>query len=172
MNDLTVYNSVREQMGTGDAILYRSRGSFLGWAIQKFSDFNHAGVCIRFGPDCYGTDRVWTFEAVGHGICPGFLRENVERYHGEVWWYPLKEEFYGRRDLMLECATTLRGTHYDFKSLIKNILGRVSADMDSLFCSEYWFVVARYGGVVSGDTAPRPGDIPKFKCFKTPVKLV
>lgn len=171
-NDMTIYEQYRPQMKTGDALLYKSKRAFIGWLIQKFSSFNHAGIVIRFGPDACGVDRVWTFEAVGRGVVPAYLREKVAKYPGEIWWYPLKDEFDNRRDFMLECAETLRGTDYDFKSLLKNVLGYVSVNMDSLFCSEYWFAVARYSRVVEGDAAPRPGDIPKFPCFKPPIKLV
>jgi hypothetical protein len=172
MNDLTVYNQVKTGMKTGDALLYKSKGSLIGWAIQQFSEFNHAGVVVRFGEDACGVDRVWTLEAIGRGVKPAYLSTKLRKYRGEVWWYPLRDEFDDRRALMMECALILKDTDYDFKSLFKNALGYVSTDLSNLFCSEYWFAIMQYAGVLPDGLAPRPGDIPKFMIFKNQVRLV
>ena len=174
MNDLTVYNKYRSEMKTGDCLLYRSKGSLIGWMIQRFTDFNHAGLVVRFGKDDFGADRMWTLEAVGSGVVPVFLSSKVREYHGEVWWYPLKDEFEERRPLIRECAMILKNTGYDFKSLIKNILGYVSVNMNKLFCSEYVYVTYAYSMIPMAWTAkfaPRPGDVPDLGIFKEPVKL-
>lgn len=165
MNNLTVYNQYRPQMKTGDPLLYKSKGQPLGWMIQKFTEFNHASPVVRFGPDECGVDRVWTLEAVGRGVVPAYLSEKLASYHGEVWWMPLDPKFDDRRHLILECALILKGTDYDFKSLLKNVFGYVSVNLQQLFCSEFWFVLVRYANILSGDEAPRPGDIPKYKIY-------
>lgn len=173
MNDLTIYQQHRTQMKTGDALLYRSKGSLIGWIIQKFSDFNHIGGVLRFGPDEQEVDRVWTLEAVGRGVKPSYLSEKIVSYHGEIWWYPLKDEFDDHRKFMQEAALILKDIDYDFKSLFKNVLGYVSVNLKTLFCSEYYYFQLCYAKIITDNIgiAPRPGDIPKLNIFKEPFKL-
>ena len=44
-----MYSQYRDQIKTGDAILFSSNRSFIGWIIQKWtnSNFNHAAGVIR-----------------------------------------------------------------------------------------------------------------------------
>jgi hypothetical protein len=171
-NDLTLYHKYRPLMKTGDVLLYKSRGSVIGWIIQKYTKYNHAGLVLRFGPDEHGADRVWILEAVGQGVKPAFLSDKLAKYPGKVWWYPLRAEFDHQRDLVTECAMILKDTSYDFKALIKNALGRVSVNLQQLFCSEYVQVALSYAKIIEEDVAARPGDIPKWPVFDSPVLIV
>jgi hypothetical protein len=172
MNDLTIYQKYRDQLKTGDALLYRGH-SIVDWLILKFSkDWNHAGLVVRLdeykGQEC----RVWTVEATSPAVTLVLLSKKLAEYDGEVWWFPLLDKFDDRRGKVGEFALAQAGTKYDFKSLIKNILGRVTVSMRALFCSELDFLAWRDAGIVSGDIAPRPGDIPGLGIFKEPVRLV
>ena len=175
-NDLTEYVKYRPLMKTGDPLLYLSKGQPLGWMIQKFTEYNHAGAVVCFGPDECGVDRVWTLEAVGRGVVPAFLSDKLSHYHGDVYWQPLNPNYDDRRHLILECAMMLKGTDYDFKSLLKNLFGYVSVNFQQLFCSEFWFALMWYAKILKGDIAPRPGDIPDFKIydplFPDPVQII
>jgi uncharacterized protein YycO len=172
MNDLTLYEKYRQEMQTGDALLYRS-STWLGWAIRLFSPrYNHAGLVVRLnqyeGAEC----RVWTLEALEHGVVLNYLSRRLIDTKGEVWWYPLKTSYNAERPRVGEYALTQSGQPYDYKSLFKNILGRVSANARELFCSELAFLSWQYAGIVKGSKAPRPGDIPGLGIFLDPIKII
>jgi hypothetical protein len=172
MNDLCTYDSVKKDMKSGDALLYKSR-SLLGWLIRLFSkDFNHAGLVVQLdmyqGQEC----RRWTLEALQHGVVLNFLSRRLQEVDGECWWYPLKEEYNGQREKVGEYALAQSGQPYDYDSLFKNILGRVSVNARELFCSELAFLSWRFAGIVIGEVAPRPGDIPKLNIFKEPIRII
>lgn len=159
-------------MRTGDCLLYRSK-TLLGWVIRLFSPtFNHAGLVVRFdqyqGQEC----RLWTLEALEHGVVLNYLSRRLGECDAEVWWYPLKDKYNSKRDLVGEFALVQSGQPYDYDSLFKNILGRVSVNARELFCSELAFMSWRYAGIVKGDTAPRPGDIPGLGIFKEKVQIL
>jgi hypothetical protein len=166
MNDLTVYNTVKGQMRTGDLLLWRSR-SLLGAVIRYFSKatVNHAGLVMRFA-EYEGDDaRRFTTEALEHGIVLNLLSKRLEEYDGEVYWYPLMEAW--DRTVIGERAMEYIGVPYDYHSLFKNAFGKVSADARELFCSEYCFICYGFSG-----KAPTPGDMPDMGIFKDPVKIL
>lgn len=159
-------------MKTGDCLLYKS-DTILGMLIRIFSPkFNHAGLIVKFnqyqGKEC----RVWTLEALEHGVVLNYLSRRLMDFSGEVWLYPLKDEFADKQFLIGEFALCQAGQPYDYDSIFKNILGRVSVNARELFCSELDFMSWRFAGIVSGDTAPRPGDIPGLGIFKEPIKII
>lgn len=172
MNDLTIYDSVKRDMKAGDCLLYRSK-TLLGWLIRIFSPiYNHAGLIIPIdayqGQEC----RRWTLEALEHGVTLNYLSRRLEEAEADVWWYALKEEYDDRRAKVCEWALAQAGQPYDYDSLFKNILGRVSINARELFCSELAFMAWRFAGIVDGEVAPRPGDIPKLNIFKDPVRII
>ena len=59
------------------------------------------------------------------------------------------------------------GTPYDYQSILRLCLRRVSTQMDKLFCSEYCAVCYGLGG-----EAPTPADMPKLGIFKEAVRLI
>ena len=64
------------------------------------------------------------------------------------------------------------GTKYDYSSLFKQAIGRVSANAHKLFCSEFWFLACKQAGVPLTGKAPRPGDIPKLDVFAKKTKIL
>jgi hypothetical protein len=167
MGDLILYNQHREQMRTGDLLLWRAN-SLLGVAIRHFSkaDVNHASLVMHFEQYEGGEHRRFTTEALGQGIVLNLLSRQLEQYDGKVWWLPLKDDWESRRAMVGTNAMKYIGTPYDYKSLFRNAFGRVSADARELFCSEYCFLA--YG--LTG-TAPTPGDMPGLGIFKDPVLI-
>ena len=170
---LKTYLKYRNRLKTGDCILWQSR-SIVGWLIRKFSkaNVNHASLVISI--DQYGdlANRRFLLEALEPGIVLRLLSKRLESFKGKVWWYPLKDKYDDRRDKMGEWALLQVGVKYDYKSLFKQILGRVSADMKELFCSEFCFIDWIKSGIKLKGKAPRPGDIPKLKIFKKPVRIL
>jgi hypothetical protein len=178
MGDLTLYYKYREQMRTGDSLLYKTDGKIPSM-IRWFTEFNHAGLVLHFEDNFNNSmpescDRVWTFEAGASGVKSVYLSDKLGDTHGKVYWYPLKDEFsYAQRMLVSEYASMQRGTKYDFSSLFRNILGRVSANAREFFCSELNYLAYVYARMIPEiDKAPRPGDIPKFNIFKEPVLIL
>lgn len=172
-NDLTEYVKYRPLMKSMDAFAYKSNEP-LGKAIRIFSPgWNHAGLFIPLdkhsGFDC----RNWTLEAVAPRVHLTLLSKKLEAYNGEVWWYPLRPEFDSLRDIGERFALSHEGVKYDFRSLIKNAFGLVSANAFRLFCSEINFLAYRKMGIVSGEKAPRPsGLFNNYPIFEKPILLV
>jgi hypothetical protein len=166
VNDLTAYNTVKAKMRTGDLLLWRSR-SLLGAAIRFFSkaNVNHAGLVMRFAE--YEGDEIhrFTTEALERGIILHRLSKRLEEYDGEVYWYPLMDGW--DRAVIGERAMRYIDTPYDYRSLFRNIFGKVSANARELFCSEYCFICYGFSG-----KAPVPGDMPDMGIFKDPVKIL
>ena len=141
------YKRRRPFMQTGDMLTWQS-ATALGWLIQKFSgsDRNHVGMVIRFRQ--YDQNRVFTLEALEGGIVLRTLRNRLENHKGKCWWHPLSPAGDPDRHEMGRIALDLVDKKYDFDSLFKQALGRVSVDMARLFCSEYCQVVATRAGVM------------------------
>jgi len=161
--DLTLYNAVRPKMQTGDLILWSSN-TILGKLIQWFSRAkeNHASLVIRFTQ--YNRDRVYILEALEHGIVLRALSERLENHKGKAWWYPVIPELDSRRKSCGAIALAKVGTKYDYGSLFKQAVARVSIDAKRFFCSEYWQWCWQKAGVpFVSQIAMRPGDLPK-KC--------
>lgn len=167
------YNELKSTMRTGDCLLWRSN-SILGWMIRLFTKapVNHAGLIIRPGEHGHFKNRRFTIEALEKGIILRLLSERLRSFDGQVWLYPLKDEFDEYRSKIGAWALEKEGTPYDYRSLFKQIFGRVSADMREFFCSEFCYMAWRAVGInIKDQKAPRPGDIPDLGIFKEPVKL-
>jgi len=174
MGKLDLYIKERPDMKTGDLLQWRSE-SFLGAAIRFFSraNVNHSGLIISLNEYSGLVDRRFTLEALGSGIVLRLLSERVREHKGRLWLYPLKNEFDICRDAVAEWALLKVGTPYDYKSLLKQVAGRVSSNASRLFCSEYCFMAWKAAGIpVTSKKAPRPGDMPGLGIFKDPVRIL
>ena len=168
------YNTYKEIMKTGDCLLWRSH-TMIGWLIRFFSKapVNHAGLIIRPEEHGHFRDRRFTIEALEQGIILRLLSERLRSFDGEVWLYPLKDEFDEYRSKIGDWAIEKEGTPYDYGSLFKMIFGRVSADMKEFFCSEFCYMAWEENGLpVNEEKAPRPGDIPELGLFKEPILII
>jgi hypothetical protein len=165
-NDLVNYTIVKEQMQTGDLLLW-SCNSIIGWAIKKYtkSNFSHASLVIRF--DEYDGHARYNLEAGRHGTVLNVLSKTLEEYDGQVWWYPLKDDWNLKRKAIGDMSLSLVGTPYDFGSVLKFLLGSVSINTRRLFCSEYCYICYGFDG-----KAPAPGDILKLGIFKEGIKII
>jgi len=163
-----VYSSIREQMKTGDLLQWKSNsiiGSLIRWKTK--STVNHSSLVLRI-PEYQGKEkRVWTTEALEHGTVLNLLSRRIDEFDGELWWFPLKDEWHPKCEMIGEYALKMIGLPYDYKSIVKQIVGRVSADARALFCSEYCYLAYGFEG-----KAPNPGEMPKLGIFKEGVKLL
>jgi hypothetical protein len=168
MNDLTAYNKVRDQMQTGDLLLWRSH-SLLGLLIREFSDapVNHASLIMRIEPYEGSEGRRFIAEALEHGVVLNLLSKRLAEEDGEAWWYPLDDEWAKKRQGIGERALKFMGTPYDYGALCELAIDKVKAGTDKMICSELYFESLGYVGDI-----PTPGQLPSLGIFKDPVKVL
>jgi hypothetical protein len=172
MNDLTQYYNVRPLMKTGDLLTYRTHG-FISNLIHYWSPENHAGLVLDLDVYQGEIERRWTLESVSGGVHMNLLSHILERVHGKVFWHPLKPEFNDKRaDLMIFSLDQVGCVRYDTKGLLKQIFGRVSADLEKLFCSEYVFLSWKEAKMVTGEVAPYPSELAGLGVTLPPVCIV
>lgn len=159
---LEKYLAVRPKMKSGDLLEWRSNG-FIGKAIRFFTkkEVNHSGLVLSLDSylDVPGNHK-FTLEALEHGIELNLLSRSLVNHSGSAWWYPLKPEYDSLRSKIAGWAVSQVGIGYDYKSLWKNMFGKVSADARRFFCSEYVAMSYQAAGLLQGlSLAPRPGEI-------------
>lgn len=166
--DIGNYALLRDEMRTGDLLQWHSKsliGKLIRW--RTGSKVNHSSLVLRFSEYDSDTPRRFTMEALEHGVVLNLLSRRLEAHDGEVWWYPLKSGIsLLNRKIIGERALSMVGIPYDFSSIVKQIIGKVSTDARKLFCSEMCYMAYGYKG-----TAPNPGEMPSLGIFETPVKL-
>jgi hypothetical protein len=170
MNDLTVYHAVKDQMKTGDLLQWRSNGIIGDLICWKTGyETSHSSLVLRLAEYEGLERRRFTTEALGGGPVLNLLSNRLERLDGTCWWYPLKDEWDPKRQVIGENALRYigRGVHYDYKSIFAQIFESVSADAASLFCSEYCFISWGFTGPV-----PYPGALIELGITKEGVQLI
>lgn len=158
------YLANRDLMATGDLLLWSSN-SLIGAAIRLFtrSNVNHASLIIRL-KEYEGEDRRrYHGEAVGRGVLPVPLSTDLEQHDGSCWWYPLRQEWDHKRGEIGRRMIEMFGKRYDYRSLLRNALGHVSADSRRLFCSEYCYLSLGLQGM-----APRPNELLRLGAWEMP----
>ena len=143
VNDLTVYDSIKLEMFTGDGLGFENVGivpSLIRWKTKDDGPIplSHWGGIIRF-PEYEGKEtRRYTVESELNGFYPRILSNYIKDYKGHIYWYPLKDEWEPYRNQIGEGILSMVGIGYDFLGAIKCGLGKANADMRHLFCSEAW----------------------------------
>ena len=143
INRVFQYGDIREQIRSGDVLLYKGRG-FISWLVKQFTG---AGVLPR------GVCRVVEQTAHGHGgrgkgVAVTPLSRNIELYHGDVEWYCCKKNIApADRVRMVQFAQEELGKCFarwkmfaiSFYILFKRtwINALSCAGRDRLFCSYY-----------------------------------
>jgi hypothetical protein len=168
MNDLSVYNAVKDRMKTGDLLQWHSNTP-LGWAIRAKtgSRFNHSGLVIRLAEYEGLERRRFTHEALEHGVVLNLVSRRLEDFNGEVWWYPLKDDWKSRLQEIGERALGFTGIGYDYPAIAMQLFTHVQADCAQLFCSEMCFLAYGFSGV-----APNPGELLTLGIFQDGVQIL
>jgi hypothetical protein len=185
VNDLKIYNSVKDQMLTGDGLGFANTG-LVSWAIMWKTNgdvdpsnpikLSHWGGLVRAGIYEGEESRRYTIEAMSIGFYPDILSNYIKEYPGHIYWYALKDEWQPYRDKIGAQILSMIGTKYDWLGVAKQLIAKTSADARRLFCSEAWEIglrntapqlCANVGGV-----ALNPTGMWKLGVYKTPVKLI
>ncbi len=179
MNDLSAYNAVKDNMKTGDMLQWHSN-SLLGLGIrlrtqakraqyEKDHDINvnHTCMVIRLKEYEGEERRRWTQESLEHGVTLNLLSRRLEQFDGSVWWYPLKPEWDAKRTAIGQMAMSLIGVPYDYDSIFKQIIAKVSVDARNLFCSENYLYCCGFDG-----KALSPNEMPELGWHLEPVKIL
>lgn len=169
------YSEIRNKIKTGDLLEWRSK-SILGFLIRSVTkkNVNHTSLCVALDEYLYWKEpHKFILEAVADGIDLNLISEELKTFKGKVFWYPLKSQYDNKRDAIAKWALLQIGKKYDYKSLFKNIIGKVSVDAKKYFCSEFCFDVLRqpHIQILSGQIAPRPGEFGQYSVFADPVEI-
>ena len=170
--DLTAYLAIRPEINTGDLLEWGS-STIIGKAIRFVTrkDVNHDSLALRFDRFDGLLNRRFCLEALEHGIELNLLSRRLENFKGQVYWYKLKPEYNNKRSAIAGWALKQVGVKYDYGSLFKNLLGRVSTDARRFFCSEYYFMALEAVGILKADKAPRPGEFKAFGIHEPRVQI-
>lgn len=163
MNDLSRYHQNRDKMQTGDLLQFSGNGIISKIIKLRTGKFSHSSLVMNFNE--YG--RRMTMTAEPRGVYPVLLSEYLGEYNGRVWWYPLVDEWEVRRRGIGGRALDMSGIGYDYGSLFKQALLKVSANTRKLFCSELCFLAYGFDG-----KAPNPSEMPSLGIFKEPVRIL
>ena len=158
---LNLYEHNRQWIRSMDLLQWQSH-SILGVLIRlKGGGANHSGAAFIF--EAFGRTRYMTGESLEGGLRANYISRRLKEYKGKVWWHRVLPEFEQYRQGAAEWMADMIGVKYDYRSLLKNALGHVSADARELFCSEAYFLAWRDGGKVPHlqkiKKAPRPNEV-------------
>jgi hypothetical protein len=157
--DCVEYQEIRPLIVSGDCILWKGNG-FISRAIRVWSEYSHASLVVKLDRYRNLWNRVFLVEALETGLELRLLSERLKGYDGEAYLFRvgLDEE---KAEEVVQVALTAcaLGVRYDYKSLFRNIVGRVSLDARRYFCSEFVYDIWKKIGIADGDVAPRPGDL-------------
>ena len=171
---MDTYQDYRPFLHDGD-ILEWSSDAIIGRLIQLFAktDVNHTSGVIRMKQyeDDPG-DRVFTTEAISHGVSLTYLSRALQGCRKRVYWLPLKPEYDKYRRDIARAQLSMVGVPYDYQNLFKSALGRVSTNAKRLFCSEMIGWSLEQAGVIPKQpSALWPGEFAALGIFQKRVRI-
>ncbi len=170
--NINLYLKYRDYIKCGDALEWKSE-TMLGKTIRLVTgyDVNHTSQVIIFN-EFYEDDpiRIYTLEALSHGIELNFLSRRISEFKGKIWWLPLKDEYEFYRNEITRHGLERVGIPYDYESIKKILLKYIffgshdiKSSLDKLFCSEYVFYNGKDSGLPVVDkfkkVLPVPGEM-------------
>ena len=173
--DISKYYRIRDTLKTGDVVQWKTYG-FVSWLIRKFSkgNENHTSLIVEVGGYDGLTNRKFMLEAQGHGIVLTSLSKRITEHKGEAYVLQLEDRFDNKRINVGNWAFLQVGIKYDYDSLFKQMSGKVLANADQYFCSEFAYLAYKNADIPMynpDDLAPRPCDMEDLGIFKMPIQL-
>jgi len=169
--DFKTYLRWRPYIWTGDLLEWQSKTA-LGWLIRKFTgrDVNHTSLVIRF--TSFDQERVYNLEALARGVYPNLLSRRLEHHRGKVYWLQLRPGYDSQRVGIAREAMKYVGLKYDYGSLLKQAISRVSAQTDAFFCSELCYQAGVEAGLpIKQEFAPRPGGFGEMDVYRERIRI-
>ncbi len=176
-NDITKYESIRDQLQTGDVLAFKS-GGITGFLIGIVSSYTHVGMVVRFD-DLSDGDRVFVLEALDNkGVVLMPLSAKLSQYEGESWWFklniPADRDQKTCRETFYQYLMQQLGKNYDYgdikkimEKFLKGYYLHSLQDTNRMICSE---LVAR--ALVNSKLVDipdcstiTPGDVVKLPVF-------
>lgn len=172
MNDTSKYESIKDDMKTGDGLGFANTSIISKLIIWKCHNcgpipLSHWGGIIRLQEYEGLIRRRYTLEAESKGFILDSLSGYIKNYPGHIWWYPLKDELNCSRQEVGENALAMVGTGYDWLSIPKQLFMKVSTNSRKVFCSEAWQIIYGFKG-----KALNPTEMFKLGIFKDPIQLI
>jgi uncharacterized protein YycO len=184
-----IYQEIRDQVQSGDRFEFASN-SILGHMIRWFCPMSHTALALSIDEYSNNIDNhKFLLEAEGGGIELHLLSKDLQTAGGAVYWTSLLPQFDSNRKEIADWALQQVGTKYAYGDLFRNALGRVNADFQKLFCSEYYFIALVAGEclpqfhiddkskmVVDGKggpvKSPRPGEFNQYPIFGETLRVI
>lgn len=181
------YQSLRDQIQTGDLLLFRGK-RFLSGVIEHLSSspYSHVAILAKW----HG--RVLAFQSDLRGVEVLPASRIVYHYDGRVDWWAMKpawrREGVFHEDLLFDTAITLLGIKYGFWKLLglglRILFGRAlnpkdaQATPDTLFCSQFVSLCYRMASRQQmdvnrkvNDASTSPGDFARSGFFEARCQL-
>ncbi len=155
---ILTYREVRDQIRTGDILLYRGRG-WVSRAIQSLTGggFSHSGMITWWSPlQRPELKRLMVFEARHPYVTLRPASESVGSYGAPVCWYALNDDDRRRLDesRFLSAAGRWLGLEFSVGGLVDNLLHILGVPnlaaqkrARERFCSEYVSECFSYAGL-------------------------
>jgi len=181
MNDLTIYNQVRDSMKTGDGLGFQNVGivsEIIMWATKDDGPIplSHWAGLVRAGTYEGAEERRFTVEAMSIGFYPDILSDYIKNYPGHIYWYQLKDEWEPYRDQIGVQTLSMIGIGYAWLGVVKRFFIKTNANARRLFCSEAWEIglqnVAPKLCNDVGGVSLTPTGMWALGAFKKPIKLI
>jgi len=189
-------------MKTGDLLQWREDVWWMSyiwfWRLVTQSKVNHSSMVLRLQQYEEFEKRRFTTESRKHGTVLNRLSSRLRQYDGEVWWYPLKDDWDPHRQKIGEEMLERIGISYNIAGVVKLTLRRLFGakcrkvfnnrtvlkgivgwmnrvdKKNEVFCSEYcYWVYGSTGYLTAGlSDLPLPDDMLKLGIFKEGVKIL
>lgn len=169
---LDLYNHHHQRMQTGDLVEFRGEsivGGLIRWVTGK--PVNHSALVLRMPfEDC--VERRFIIEAVESGLEFHLLSSVLRRFSGSAWWSPLKASAHQRERIAAWAMVQLSENNgYDYGSLFRQAVARVSLDGRRYFCSEFVHTALISAEIIPppvDQKALRPGEFSQLGVFENP----
>lgn len=193
MREILSYSEARTQFGAGDCITWEGE-SALSSGIELVTGHKTTHISVLLKQIREAQNRWLIMEAWegGHGFLSGevgdnFLSKKIREYNGKAVWRPLHPTLDDYRDAIAGRLWEYKGLKYDYRSLVRQVGGRVLVGREAMFCSELaqicyregiprevlavmpWTVEMRL--LVDCRVAMQPGDFEELPLFYREVEL-
>ena len=178
----------------GDCITWEGESALSG-GIELFTGrkSTHVSVLLRQVREYRNRWLIMEAWEGGHGLLSGevadnFLSKKVLGYDGKCVWRPLLPALDPYREAIVARLWSYKGRRYDYRSVVRQVGGRVLVDRKAMFCSELAQICYREGIprevlanlpwtmemrlLVDCRVAMQPGDFEGLPLFSREVELL